>query len=403
MSTYRVRNVVNADKQIQDARIHIDGTRISRIEASPEADPVPAARGAEEEVFEYAVPGFIDIHSHGALGYDLMDGTDEAFHAVARFHLSNGTTGFLGSTLTAPLPEIETFLREVRPRMEDNVRLQAAGEEASLIGIHLEGPWISCNNLGAQNPRHVIEPDDESFRIVRENADIVRMATFSYHTPGAEKFLDLLVELGIVPASGHDEAIDEDIVGAFGRGMSHLTHVYSNSSSFQRKNHYKHLGSLEMSLMTPEVSVEVIADGRHITRYFWDFIRHNKTVKDIMLVSDSTRAAGLPEDPNKVYKLGELDIVVDDGVAWLSDRSVFAGSTSTMLRMFRVVVQEWGESLQDAVRMTSHNQATKFGLTDLIGGIAPGRQADILLFDKNLDLQRVIKSGMEFKVPAHAS
>ena len=403
MSSYRVHHLINGDSQSHDVTIHVDGTRIAGIEASGQSDAGPPGQTGTSEVFEYAVPGFVDIHTHGALGHDLMDGTEEAFHKIAQFHLSNGTTSFLGSSLTAALPEIEAFLERVRPRIEENRRLQEKGEEASLEGIHLEGPCISLNNLGAQNPKHVIEPNDDVFRLVEQNADIVSMVTFSYHTPGAKKFLDQLVRLGIVPASGHDEAVDEEVVEGFTRGLSHLTHIYSNSSSFQRKNHYKHLGSLEMSLMTPGVSVEVIADGRHITRYFWDFIRHNKSVDDIMLVSDSTRGAGLPEDPDKTYNLGGMEVVIDDGVAWLSDRSVFAGSTSTMIRMFRTVVQEWAVDVQDAVKMTSFNQARKFGMNDIIGGIVPGRRADILLFDKELNLRHVIKSGTEMKVPVHAS
>jgi N-acetylglucosamine-6-phosphate deacetylase len=404
MSSYRVRKLVNADKQLHDVTIHVENREFAALQPSGEdsSGPRHAPPGTSGE-YAYAVPGLIDIHTHGALGHDLMDGTDEAFHSIAEFHLSNGTTSFIGSTLTSPLAVIHEFLRGVRPRMDENARLAASGSEAHLAGIHLEGPWISTRNLGAQNAKHVIEPDTESFRIVEENADIVKMVTFSYHTPGAERFLELLVRLGIVPASGHDEAVDEDIVRAFERGMSHLTHIYSNSSSFQRKNRYKHLGSLEMALITPGVSVEVIADDRHITRYFWDFITHNKNADNIMVVSDSTRGAGLPEDPAKVYELGGMDMVIDDGVAWLSDRSVFAGSTSTMLRMFRVLVRDWGVSVQDAVRMTSHNQASKFGLTEVLGGIAPGRRADMLLFDDDLRLQRIVKSGHEVEVPSNAN
>lgn len=392
MASYRVRTLVNGDHTRENVTIDVRGGHITDIH------PTPTPNGAQE--FEYAVPGFIDIHSHGALGYDLMDGSDEAFEEIAGFHLRNGTTTFLGSTITASLSDVEDFLLGVRPRLAQNHTQADRGRAASLAGIHLEGPWISPRNVGAQNPRHVIEPTDESVRIVREHADIVRMVTFSYHTPGAEGFLDVLVDLGIVPASGHDEAIDEEIVRAFDRGMSHLTHIYCNSSSFQRRDGYKHLGSLEMALITPGVSVEVIADDRHITRYFWDFITHNKGVEDIMLVTDSTRGAGLPEDPDRIYKLGELDIVIDDGVAWLADRTTFAGSTTTMMRMFRTVVRQWGVDIQDAVRMTSYNQAKKFGLVDVEGGVLPGRRADLLLFDSDLSLRRIVKSGHEVAVAA---
>lgn len=386
---------MNADGIRQNVRICVQGDRIASIEPDSVGSTSVTAVGSTGTPFEYAVPGFIDCHTHGAVGCDLMDRDDEAFHQIAGFHLANGTTSFLGSTLTASLEEIEDFLAWIRPRMARNGTRADEGRESTLAGIHLEGPWISRRNLGAQNERHVIEPDGDSFRIVRENADIISMVTFSYHSEGAREFLDLLVELGIVPAAGHDETTDEEAVEAFARGLTHLTHIYCNSSSFQRRNGYKHLGSLEMALITPGVSVEVIADDRHITKYFWDFIIHNKSVEDIILVSDSTRGAGLPEDPERVYKLGELDIVIDDGVAWLSDRTVFAGSTSTMLRMFRTVVQRWGVSMPDAVRMTSANQARAFGMTEVDGGIAVGRRADFLLLDADLSVRTIVKSGVE--------
>ena len=393
MAEYRVRNLVNADGIQRNVALRVEGSRIASI------DPITVeSDGSVEAPYEYAVPGFIDCHTHGALGRDLMDRDDEAFRQIAGFHLANGTTSFLGSTLTTSLDEIEEFLAWIRPRMARNGTRAAEGRESTLAGVHLEGPWISRRNLGAQNERHVIEPDGESFRIVRENADIVSMVTFSYHSQGAREFLDLLVELGIVPAAGHDETTDEEAVEGFARGLTHLTHIYCNSSSFQRRNGYKHLGSLEMALITPGVSVEVIADDRHITKYFWEFIIHNKSVEDIILVSDSTRGAGLPEDPERVYKLGELNMVIDDGVAWLSDRTVFAGSTSTMLRMFRMVVQRWGMSMPDAVRMTSANQARRFGMTELDGGIAVGRRADFLLLDADLSVQAIVKSGVEAAV-----
>lgn len=399
MASYRVRNLVNGDHRRANVTIDVQNDTIAEIRPTA---TTPDGLFAEE-VSEYAIPGFIDVHTHGALGYDLMDGTNEAFEEIAGFHLRNGTTTFLGSTLTASPADIEAFLQAARRHMAHNRTRSDRGLASSLAGIHLEGPWISPRNLGAQNPRHVREPEDEAIGIVREYADIVRMVTFSYHTAGAERLLDLLVELGIVAASGHDEAIDQEILRAFERGMSHLTHIYCNSSSFQRRDGYKHLGSLEMSLMTPGVSVEVIADDRHITRYFWDFITHNKAVEDLMLVTDSTRGAGLSEDPDRIYKLGELDIVIDDGVAWLADRTTFAGSTSTMLRMFRTIVGSWGVDIQDAVRMTSYNQARKFGIAEVEGGILPGRRADLLFLNRDLSLRRVVKSGHDVSTNAGVS
>ena len=153
-----------------------------------------------------------------------------------------------------------------------------------------------------------------------------------------------------------------------------------------------------MGLMTEGVKVEVIADGKHITKYFWDFIRHNKKVDDIIIVSDSMRCAGLPAGPDKKYKLGEIDVMIDDGVAWLTDKSAFAGSVATMYSNFKMLVNKWDVNLRDAVRMTSYNQALLLNLAGTVGEIKPERDADFLLLDKDLNLQKIIKSGIEVYV-----
>ena len=146
--------------------------------------------------------------------------------------------------------------------------------------------------------------------------------------------------------------------------------------------------------MTDGVKVEVISDGHHITKFFWDFIVHNKSFDDILIVSDSMRCAGMPEDPEKTYKLGEIDVIVDNGVAWLKDKSAFAGSVATMYSNFRNLVQNWGVDISDAVKITSYNQSRLFNL-DHLGEIKAGRKADILLLDKNLSVCKIIKNGIE--------
>ena len=387
---YYVENLVNHDGVEKKCTIDINKGKI----ASVNKEPCPPGTKA----YYYAIPGFIDIHNHGGDGCELMDDSMEAMDKISRFYLRNGTTSFLLSTVTAGLDKTGSVLKTASAFIGPNREKAALGLRADLLGIHLEGPWLSHKNLGAQNPVHCIEPGEKSFELVENYQDIIKMVTFSYHTPGSGKFLELLNAKGIIPACGHDEAHDERILEGFKKGVKVITHIYCVTSTFQRRNGLKHLGTIEMGLLTDGVKVEVIADGKHITKYFWDFIKHNKKYEDIIVITDSMRCAGLPEDPQKKYKLGDIDVIIDDGVAWLEDKTAFAGSVATMHSNFKRLTGEWDVPIHEAVRITSYNQAQLLGIIDKVGEIKKGKEADILLLDKDMNLQKVIKSGVEISL-----
>ena len=270
MKAYNVLHIVNADSIIDNSRIVIKDNIIERIDK--------ISKEKNGDTYYYAVPGFIDIHTHGGDGIDIMAGSYKAFSRIAEYNLKNGTTSFLGSTITAPIKEIESVLKNGREYLQINEEKSSRGKESSLLGFHLEGPWISRKNLGAQNKSYVIEADHGSLSFIKNYSDIIKMVTFSFHNKKAGELLQVLIKEKIIPACGHDETLDTDIVEGFKRGLNHITHIYSNTSSFQRKNGFKHLGTLEMALMTKGISIEVIADNRHITGYFWNFIIHNKSL-----------------------------------------------------------------------------------------------------------------------------
>lgn len=382
---YNIKNIVNHDGKIKNCTLAVGKGIVSDIRPGYISDA---------ETFHYAIPGFIDIHTHGGDGFELMDNSPRALDAISRFYLRNGTTSFLTSTVTDSLDKTAAVLETVRAFLPHNRELSRKAEQAECLGVHLEGPWLSMKNLGAQNPEYCIVPGTESLALIEKFRDIVKMVTFSYHTLEAQTLLEFLNDRGIVAACGHDETIDERITEGFQKGIKVVTHIYCVCSSFQRVNGLKHLGTVEVALMTDGVKVEVISDGHHITKYFWDFIVHNKSYDDILIVSDSMRCAGMPEDPEKTYKLGEIDVIVDNGVAWLKDKSAFAGSVATMYSNFRNLVQNWGVDISDAVKITSYNQPRLFNL-DHLGEIKAGRKADILLLDKNLSVCKIIKNGIE--------
>jgi N-acetylglucosamine-6-phosphate deacetylase len=384
---YYIKNIINHDKTFINHVLYIRDDKISDIrkESSPDS----------EKSYCYAIPGFIDMHTHGGGGKELMDNSIDALNSISRFYLHNGTTSFLTSTVTSDLAQIDSVLKTVSEFIHINEKMADKGMQAKLLGVHLEGPWLSKKNIGAQNPDYCIVPDEDSLKLIVKFQDIIKMVTFSYHTPESEKLLELLVEKKIIPACGHDESYDEMISAGFKKGIKVITHIYCVTSMCHKRNGLRHLGTTEMGLMTDGIKVEVIADEKHITKYFWDFIRHNKKFEDIIIVSDSIRCTGIPADPKIKYKVGDINVIIDDGVAWLEDKSVFAGSIATMCSSFRTIVKQWNVNINDAVRITSYNQAILLNLIDRVGEIMPGKIADILLFDQDLNLQKVIKSGSE--------
>ncbi len=386
MKRYRVQEIINHDEILTGMELLIDGDRIADIHQS--------SGTASGESYRYAIPGFIDMHTHGGSGFDVMDATLESLSGIARFHLSQGTTSFCASILSAPLSMLKSVLQEGESFITHNRESASQGTEASCLGFHLEGPWLSPDNAGAHSREHIISPDRESFDLIARFSDIISIVTLSYNRE-SNPFLQHLTEHGIIAAAGHDDTADFEILKGFGRGISQVTHLYSCTSTFRRHDGKKHLGTLEMALMTDGIAVEVIADGHHITKFFWNFIRHNKMLDDIVLVSDSIKGAGLEKDAGRMT-IGDRDIIIDGGVAWTSNRTLFAGSVTTMHRMLLILVTEWGESLQDAVRVTSHNQARILGLSGTLGRIAPGMIADILFMDEDLAIKKIVKSGKEF-------
>lgn len=385
---YAARTLVNPCGSEADRVIVVEDGRVADVVAAGAGGGRYAATG------HYAVPGFVDIHTNGGGGADVSQASPEALSRVARYHLSGGTTAFVGTVITTSLQRVRRMLARGRELLALNQQAAREGVEASLLGFHLEGPWISTRNAGAHDRRHIRAPDAEAHDLIRQYSDMIPMVTLSYHYESAPSFLEALVSCGVVPALGHDETDDRDALEAFARGARVVTHLYSSCSSFHRREGLKHLGTLEMALMTPGISVEVIADGYHITDLFWRFIRHNKQVDDIIVVSDSISAAGLPEDPTRVHRVGDVDVVVDGGVAWLPDRSLFAGSVGSLHSMFVRLVADWGERIEDAVAMTSSNPAVLLGQGTRWGRIAPGCSADFLLLDENLSILEVVKSGM---------
>ena len=357
------------------------------------SDHVPA--GAETIDCEgcYVSPGFIDMHSHGAGGADFMDGTVEAFLTAARMHAKHGTTLLFPTTLASNTEGLMDSLSTYRTAKLEN------REGAAFGGMHLEGPYFSPKFAGAQDPRYIKNPDPSEYMKVLDNCpDIVRWS-FAPELEGAAEFAAELRSRGIVASIGHTDATFGDCDRAYRAGATLMTHFYSCMSTISRRNAYRYAGTIEYGYWQDGMDIEIIADGVHVPSDLLKLLLKIKGSGRISLVTDSMRAAGMPEGK---YILGSLsdgqEVIVEDGVAKLPDRSAFAGSVATADRLVRTMVREAGCSISEAVMMISGNPARVMGLSDRKGSIEPGKDADIVVFDDNVNVVHTIVGGRKLEL-----
>ena len=325
----------------------------------------------------YISPGFIDIHVHGGGGHDFMDGTEEAFLGVAQTHAKFGTTALLPTTLTSEIDEL----------------YNTSGSQ--FLGIHLEGPYFAVSQKGAQDPRHIRNPDPKEYmEILSRSADIARWSA-APELPGAIEFGRVLRSRGILVSMGHTDAIYEDALAAFKSGYTLATHFYSCMSSVTRRNCLRYAGVIEAAYLLDEMYVEIIADGIHLPEALLKLIYKIKGSDRIALVTDAIRAAGTDD---KETILGSnngngLRVIVEDGVAKLVDRSSFAGSVATSDRLVRNMVNVADVPLLEAVKMASQTPANILGLGASKGSLTAGKDADIVIFDNNINVSTTIVQG----------
>ena len=338
----------------------------------------------------YLAPGFIDMHTHGAGGHDFMDGTEEAIKGACMTHLSHGTTSIVPTTLTCLNSELFNFFEVFR-----NVK---AGwhEGPNLLGIHLEGPFFNAAQAGAQDPKFLQLPTRENFMPILEagGADIMRISV-AVELEGALELGEELKKRGIIAAIGHSDATYAEVAKAVKAGYSFVTHLYSGMSALHRVGPYRVLGVVESAYLFDELGVEIISDGKHLPPELLRLIVKNKGIDNICLITDSMRGAGMPEGSRP--KLGSLmygqETLIRDGVAMMPDLKAFAGSVCTTDRCVRTMYKLAGVSLPDAVRMMTANPARVLGIDGSKGTIAKGMDADLVVFDEDINISSVYVGG----------
>jgi N-acetylglucosamine-6-phosphate deacetylase len=323
------------------------------------------------------VPGFIDVHCHGACGHDFGTGTADEVLAIADFHLSHGSTGMLASLAAAPLPALCRQLSVIADVVESG--------RSQILGSHLEGPFLSQAKRGAQNPAHLLAPDSETLmKLIGAARGTLRMITIAPELPGALALMGLARAAGVVVAVGHTDASYDEAMAAFRHGASAATHLCNGMRAIGHREPGPVLAALEAG-----AACEVISDGLHVHEWVPRLVAQHDP-RQLVLITDAMSATGQRDGP---AQLGGQDVTVVDGRATLTATGSLAGSTLTMDVAVRRTVLAVGLPLDVTLAAASANPARLLGVGESRGAIAPGFAADLVLLDGELAPIRVMRHG----------
>jgi len=372
--------IISPGEEYSDGAILVENGIINRI--FPESNAADTLSGIDEKTDAggaVVLPGFFDIHFHGCMGSDFIDGTADAIKTIAEAKVRQGVTSMLGTTLSLP----EEAIREA-------IALCAAYQQspsgANFLGIHLEGPFIAPEFAGAQNPAYLKKPD--MGMIERLNRIMpVRKVSYSPELDPDCTFLRELAGAGIMPSAAHSGADYELFCKCADLGMKHITHFCNCITPL----HHLRPGMVGGGLFRDDIYLELICDGIHLHPDMVKFIFKTAGCERIMLITDSMCAAGMPDGG---YSLGGLPVTVKDGCARVNATGAVAGSTLLMYNALKNVVRWTGLPLKDIVGTTAWNQARSLGIGN-IGKIAPGFRADMVMLDEDFKPLRVWIGGEE--------
>lgn len=366
-------HIISPGIDIVGGSVLIEGKRIIAVLTpgeTAEADKVIDAGG------NMLMPGFIDIHSHGAGGCDTCDCKVESIRTIADCKMKEGVTTWLPTTLTLGTNTLADVCRCVKEYAE-------APNGSKTPGVHLEGPYINPRQCGAQNPAFVREADYEEVSMLNDIYP-VKLISMAPEMPGAVDFIAKASAAGITCSAGHSAAGYADFMKAKAAGLKHLTH-FCNQMSPQ---HHREIGLVGAGMLDQDILIEVICDKIHLCADMLKLTFQNKNISQMIMVTDSLACSWMPDGPGQ---LGGLPIIVKGGVARLESGNL-AGSTLRYAKGLRNVQELTGKPLSELVKATSWNQARSLGLHDL-GKIEPGYTADLVLLDGEYDVLKTIIDG----------
>nr|WP_321164475.1 N-acetylglucosamine-6-phosphate deacetylase [Curtobacterium sp. Leaf183] len=373
----RAAHLVDVAGSTPDGWVLLDGDTIHAVGSGPD---VPAADQVIDLGDATLVPGFVDLHGHGAGGAAYED---DAFGAALAVHRAHGTTRSVLSLVANPVPAITTTLDHVRSVM---------ATDPLIVGVHLEGPFLSPDNKGAHNEHFLVPPTPADVEALLTAGDgVVRQVTIAPELPGALDAIRRVHAAGVVAAVGHTVASFDQARAGFDAGATVLTHAFNAMPGL----HHRVPGPIAAAVADDRVTLELILDGVHVhpsvARVLLRAAPHR-----VALITDAMAAAGSPDG---AYTLGSLDVSVTDGVAHVAGTDTIAGSTLTQDVALRMAVTQVGTSLPEAVAALTSIPATAIGLGDRLGRLAPGHAADLVALSPTLEVLRVWGAGRELSVP----
>jgi N-acetylglucosamine-6-phosphate deacetylase len=328
------------------------------------------------------VPGFIDLHVHGANNQDIMDATQEALTLISQTLAREGTTAFLATTMTASPFEIEKALCAVRDYMQSQHKIPAA----AMLGVHLEGPFISSKKAGAQRADDVLRPDSRYIAEWQEKSgQAIKLVTLAPELPNSLELIRYLRQHNIIASIGHTDAAYTEAKEAIQEGCHYVTHLFNA----MRGIHQREPGVVTAALLAEKVKAELIVDGHHLHPAILELVLKLKGVDDLVLVTDAMRAKCLG---NGRYDLGGQAVQVESNIARLADGTL-AGSTLRMPEAICNMVHYTHCDFYDAVKMASANPAKVLGIFEKKGSIALGKEADLVVLDDHLQVVMTVVGG----------
>ncbi|MCD7036368.1 N-acetylglucosamine-6-phosphate deacetylase [Metabacillus sp. GX 13764] len=383
MDMLLIKNVtVHAEEEtIPNGYVLIDGERIAETGREWKKD-VSGLRVLEFTGKEQLIPGMIDLHIHGAGGADVMDTGKEALDTMTSLLPEEGTTSFLATTMTGSKENIEKAIQNAGEYM----RVHGKPGSAEVLGIHLEGPFLSPKRAGAQHPGHIIEPDTELFKRWQElSRNAIRLVTLAPERPGGLELAAYLKRNGVTASIGHSDANHEEVLAGVEAGITHATHLYNGMSPL----HHREPGVVGSVLLDDRITAEMIVDGVHISPPMVKLAYRNKGCEKVVLITDAMRAKCLS---NGTYDLGGQDVDVKDGKATLKDGTL-AGSILRMRDAASNMMAFAGCTIEDIIQMTAVNPARQIGAYSRKGSIRSGKDADLVVLDSDHNILLTICRG----------
>ena len=356
-----------------------DGNRIrcvSNIDLHVVGDEIIDVNGG------YIVPGGIDMHTHGGGGRDFIEGCEDAFREAVNAHLKHGTTSIYPTLSSSTIPTIEAACNVCEKLM--------AEENSPVLGLHIEGSYINPKEAGAQNPVLIKAPVIYEYETLLSKYKCIKRWDEAPELPGSVRFIKTCNMHGVLTALTCTRATYKDVVEAHKAGMTHAAHFYNAMPVVYKEHEFKVPGTVESVYAMQDMTVEVIADGLHVPPVMLKVVHKIKGVERMALITDSLAYAASEGDVS-----AEPRVIMEDGVCKLADRSALAGSIATMDTLIRTCIQKANIPMEDVFRMASETPAKIMGVFDRKGSIEEGKDADIIVFDRDINLTYVMQMGNE--------